>query len=38
MGYENFNLGWHEADQLARVLDAIEDKRDVEYLVDVPSR
>ena len=22
LGYETFNLGWHEADQLARVLDA----------------
>jgi hypothetical protein len=33
-GYETFNIGWHEADQLARVLDAIEDKRDVEDLVD----
>jgi hypothetical protein len=34
IGYETFNIGWHEADQLARVLDAIEDKRDVEDLVD----
>jgi hypothetical protein len=34
VGYETFNIGWHEADQLARVLDAIEDKRDVEDLVD----
>jgi hypothetical protein len=34
MGYEPFNLGWHEADQIARVLDAIEDKRDVEDLVE----
>jgi hypothetical protein len=33
VGYEPFNLGWHEADQLARVLDAIETKRDVEDLV-----
>ena len=33
-GYETFNLGWHEMDQMARVLDAIEDKRDVEDLVD----
>lgn len=33
-GYETFNIGWHEADQLARVLDAIEDKRDIENLVD----
>ena len=30
-----FNIGWHEADQLARVIDAIETKRDVEDLVDV---
>ncbi len=34
MGYEPFNLGWHEADQLGRVLDAIERKRDVEDLVE----
>lgn len=33
MGYETFNLGWHEMDQLARVLDAIQDKYDVEDLV-----
>jgi hypothetical protein len=33
MGYEPFNLGWHEADQLGRVLEAIQDKRDVEDLV-----
>ncbi len=33
MGYETFNLGWHEMEQLARVLDAIQDKRDVEDLV-----
>jgi hypothetical protein len=33
-GYETFNVGWHEVDQLARVLDAIQDKRDVEDLVD----
>ena len=33
-GYEPWNVGWHEADQLARVLDAVEDKRDVEDLVD----
>ena len=32
--HEPFNLGRHEADQLARVIDAIEDKRDVEDLVD----
>jgi hypothetical protein len=34
IGYKPFVLGWHEVDQLARVLDAIEDKRDVEDLVD----
>jgi hypothetical protein len=34
LGHEPWNLGWHECDQLARVLDAIEDKRDVEDLVD----
>lgn len=33
MGYETFPLGWHEMDQLARTLDAIQDKRDVEDLV-----
>lgn len=33
MGYETFNLGWHEMDQLARTLDAIQDKYDVEDLV-----
>ncbi len=33
MGYETFNLGWHEIDQLGRVLEAIQDKRDVEDLV-----
>lgn len=30
MGYEPFQLGWHEVDQLGRVLVAIQDKRDVE--------
>jgi hypothetical protein len=34
LGYRPFNIGWHEADQVARVLDAIEDQRDVEDLVD----
>jgi hypothetical protein len=34
IGYEGFNLGWHEAAQLGRVLDAIESKRDVEELVE----
>jgi hypothetical protein len=33
MGYEPFGLGWHEADQLGRVLEAIQDKGDVEDLV-----
>lgn len=33
MGYEPMGgLGWHEADQLGRVLVAIQDKRDVEDL------
>lgn len=35
MGYEPYNVGWHEADQLARMIDAVEDKRDVENLVDL---
>jgi hypothetical protein len=26
---EPFSLGWHEADQRGRVLDAVQDKRDV---------
>jgi hypothetical protein len=34
LGYEPLNISWHEADQLARVIDAVEDKRDVEDLVD----
>jgi hypothetical protein len=34
LGYETFAIGWHEADQLSRVLDAIQDQRDVEDLVD----
>jgi hypothetical protein len=34
MGYEPIgNLGWHELDQLGRVLEAIQDKQDVEDLV-----
>jgi hypothetical protein len=33
-GYEPMGgIGWHEADQLGRVLEAIQDKRDVEDLV-----
>jgi|HubBroStandDraft_1064217.scaffolds.fasta_scaffold53842_2 hypothetical protein len=30
LGPVEFNLGWHEADQLGRVLEAIQDKQDVE--------
>jgi hypothetical protein len=34
MGYEPIDgMGWHEADQLGRMLEAIQDKRDVEDLV-----
>lgn len=33
MGYEPFQLGWQEIEQLGRVLEAIQDKRDVEDLV-----
>lgn len=33
MGYGTFEIGWHESDQLARVIDAIQDKQDVEDLV-----
>lgn len=34
MGYEPFRqMGWHELDQLGRVLEAIQDKQDVEELV-----
>lgn len=33
MGYEPFQLGWQELDQLGRVLVAIQDKRDVEDIV-----
>ena len=33
MGYESFSLGWHEADQLGRMLTAIENQRDVEDLI-----
>lgn len=32
-GYEGFGLGWHEADQLGRVLIAIETRDDVAALV-----
>ncbi len=34
LGFEAFNISWHEAEQLGRVLDAIETKLDVEDLVD----
>lgn len=33
MGYEPFQLGWQEIDQLGRMLVAIQDKRDVEELI-----
>jgi hypothetical protein len=33
LGYRPFVVSWHEMDQMARVLDAIQDKRDVEDLV-----
>jgi hypothetical protein len=33
MGYETFNLGWHEIEQLGRVLETIQDKSDVEDIV-----
>jgi hypothetical protein len=34
-GYEPFDqIGWHEADLLARTIDAVNDKRDVEELVE----
>ena len=33
MGYETFNISWHEIDQLGRMLEAIQDKQDVEDLV-----
>jgi hypothetical protein len=34
MGYEPFQLGWQEVDQLGRVLEAIQDKQDVEDLIE----
>lgn len=34
MGYEPFTLGWHEIEQLGRVLEAIQDQQDVSDLVD----
>jgi len=33
LGYEPFNLGLHEADQLARVLDMVDSERDVAEIV-----
>jgi hypothetical protein len=33
MGYETFNIGWGEIEQLEHVLAAIQDKRDVEDLI-----
>ena len=33
MGYETFNIAWHELDQLGRMIAAIQDTRDVEDLV-----
>jgi len=33
MGYEPFNLAWQEISQLGDVLNAIQDKRDVEDLI-----
>jgi hypothetical protein len=38
IGYEPFNLGWQELDQLGRVLVAIQDKRDVEDIVAALTR
>jgi hypothetical protein len=33
-GYAPFDqIGWHEADLLARMIDVVEDKRDVEELI-----
>ena len=33
LGYATYNLGWAEADLLARTIDAVETKGDVEDLV-----
>lgn len=33
IGFEPFQLGWQEVSQLGRVLEAIQDKRDVEDLI-----
>jgi hypothetical protein len=33
MGYEPFSLGWHEVSQLGKVLEAIENKQDVDDLI-----
>ncbi len=33
LGYKPFNATWHEMDQLARTIDAIQNRDDVEDLV-----
>jgi len=33
MGYEPFNLGWKEVELLGNTLNAVQDKRDVEDLI-----
>ncbi len=33
MGYEPFNISWQEIEQLGKLLEVIQDKRDVEDLV-----
>jgi hypothetical protein len=33
MGYEPFNISWQEISQLGELLEAIQDKRDVEDLI-----
>jgi hypothetical protein len=33
IGYTPFNISWHEIDQLGRMLEAIQDKDDVEDLI-----
>jgi hypothetical protein len=34
IGYERFNVGWHEINQIVRVLEAVQDRQDIEELVD----
>jgi hypothetical protein len=34
MGYKTFNIGWKEADLIGKMLEAIQDKQDVEDLID----